>query len=178
MTNLAKTYGDALYTLAQEEKLEEKLLEQLAAVCDLLAQNPEYVRLIESRAVSKAERLKLLDDAFHGRVEPYLLHFMKILCERGAFGQLPACRDAYVREYNESHGIVPAMAVSATPLSAEQQERLARALGEKTGKTIQLTVKVDPSLGGGLRVEMEGMRYDNTVASRMDHLRRALTAQS
>ena len=53
-----------------------------------------------------------------------------------------------------------------------------RALEKKTGKTVRLTVKVDPSLGGGLRVQMGGYRFDNTVVSRMDTLRRALLAQS
>lgn len=178
MTNFAKAYGEALYALAKDEHMEDALLSQLQTVCTLLGKNPDYMRLIESRAINKAERLSLLDQAFKGQVEPYLLNFMKILCERGAFGQLLACRDAYVKAHHEEHGIIPATVTSATPLSAQQQERLTQALAQKTGKTIVLSAKVDPSLGGGLRVEMEGRRYDNTVSSRMDHLRRALQAQS
>ena len=61
-----------------------------------------------------------------------------------------------------------------TPLTAEQEKRLTAALEKKTGKTIVLTSRVDPSLVGGMRVEMDGKRYDNTVASKMEHLRRAL----
>lgn len=178
MTELSKAYGGALYALAMEEKLEEEIRGQLDAVCAILAENPAYVRLIASRSVGKAERIALLDEAFSGRAHAYLLNFMKILCERGAFEQMPGCRDAYVKEYNERHGIVPATAVTASPLTREQRERLVAALEKRSGKSVELTERVDASLVGGMRVEMEGIRYDNTVASKLGQLRRALLAKS
>ena len=178
MTEFAKAYGGALYALAQEEKLEDTMRDQLGEVCAILRDNPDYVRLVDSRNVPKAERVALLDEAFGGKLDGYLLNFMKILCERGAFGQLDACADAYSAQYDAAHGIVPATAVSAKPLSDDQQKRLVEALQRRTGKTIRLSVKVDPTLGGGMRVEMKGQRLDNTVATRMDRLKRALLAQS
>lgn len=178
MTDFAKTYGGALYALAQEEKLEELLLGQFKAVCALFDENPDYVRLIESRTLAKAERLALLDEAFCGRVHEYLLSFAKILCERGAFGQIQGCLDAYVKAYHERHGIVPATVVSAEALTGDQLRRLVAALEKRSGKTVIADVRIDPSVGGGLRVEMEGMLYDNTVAARLEGLRKALSAQS
>lgn len=178
MTEFAKTYGGALYALAQEEGLEDALRGQLLEISAILRENPDYVRLLESRNVVKSERIGLLDAAFGGQVEPYLLNFMKILCERGAFGQFDACAQAYSAQYDETHGILPATAVCAKPLTEEQQARLAEALERRTGKTIRLSVKVDPSLGGGMRVEMQGQRLDNTVATRMERLKRALLTQS
>lgn len=178
MTELSKAYGGALYALALEEGLEDEIRAQLDAVCAILVGNPDYVRLIASRAVAKAERVALLDEAFAQHVHAYLLNFMKILCERGAFEQLPLCRDAYVKEYNERHGIVPATAVTATPLTAGQRTRLIAALEKKSGKTVVLSERVDASLVGGMRVEMEGRRYDNTVTAKLNQLRRALLAKS
>lgn len=178
MTEFAKAYGGALYALAQEEKREDAILSQLTEVCALLRENPDYVRLLESRNVPKTERVSLLDAAFGGQVDAYLLNFMKILCERGAFGQLDACAKAYADAYDEAHGILPATAVTAKPLSEEQKQRLTEALEHRTGKTVRLSTRVDETLMGGMRVEMQGMTLDNTVASRMDRLRRALLAQS
>ena len=178
MTEFAKAYGGALYALAQEEKAEDAILSELSGVCALLRENPDYVRLLESRNVPKTERVSLLDAAFGGQVDAYLLNFMKILCERGAFGQLDACAKAYAAAYDEAHGILPATAVTAKPLSEEQKQRLTEALERRTGKTVRLSTRVDETLVGGMRVEMRGMTLDNTVASRMDRLRRALLAQS
>ena len=178
MNDLAKVYGGALYALAQEEHLEDAILEEMDTICAALKENPDYLRLIDSRNVAKEERLAMLDVAFLGRVHAYLLNFMKILCERNAFAEFIMCRDAYVMEYNAQHGIIEASAVSAVPMTQEQVNRLMEALEQKSGKKVKLTVRVDAALGSGLRVEMEGCRYDNSVASRMDQLRRVLTAHS
>ena len=90
MTELGRAYGGALYALAEDEQLENELLAQMDAVCKLLVDNPDYVRLIKDKAIAKNERLSLLDHAFSGQVHPYLLNFMKLLCERSAFGEMPA----------------------------------------------------------------------------------------
>ena len=76
MNDLAKAYGGALYELAREEQLEELLLGQLDTVDAVFRENPEYLRLMDSRALPKAERLALLDTAFAGKVHPYLVNFM------------------------------------------------------------------------------------------------------
>jgi len=178
VTELGRAYGGALYALAEDEQLENELLTHLDEVCKLLADNPNYVRLIKDKAIAKAERLTLLDGAFGGRIHPYLLNFMKLLCERGAFGEMPACRAEYVSCYNNKHGIIPVKVISAEPLSEAQTARLKEALERKTSKQVTLDIHVDVSLGGGLRVEMAGKCYDNTLESRMDHLRRALAARS
>ena len=61
MTELGRAYGSALYALAEDEKQEDAFLSQLGEVCKLLADNPDYVRLIKDKAIAKTERLALLD---------------------------------------------------------------------------------------------------------------------
>lgn len=178
MTELGRAYGSALYALAEDEKQEDAFLSQLGEVCKLLADNPDYVRLIKDKAIAKTERLALLDGAFSRQIHPYLLNFMKLLCERGAFGEMAACQAEYISCYNEKHGIVPAKVFSAEALSDEQLARLKAALERTSGKHVTLDVHVDAALVGGMRVEMAGKSYDNTLESRMDHLRRALAARS
>ena len=168
MTELGRAYGSALYALAEDEKQEDAFLSQLGEVCKLLADNPDYVRLIKDKAIAKTERLALLDGAFSGQIHPYLLNFMKLLCERGAFGEMAACQAEYISCYNEKHGIVPAKVFSAEALSDEQLARLKAALERTSGKHVTLDV----------HVEMAGKSYDNTLESRMDHLRRVLAARS
>lgn len=53
MTELGRAYGGALYALAEDEQLENELLAQMDAVCKLLVDNPDYVRLIKDKAIAK-----------------------------------------------------------------------------------------------------------------------------
>ena len=67
-----------------------------------------------------------------------------------------------------------ATVTTARELSQDEQQRLATALGQQYGKEVQLHVVVDPSLIGGLRVEIGDDVIDGTVISRLDEARRRL----
>lgn len=168
MTELAKRYGGSLYDLAEEEALESRLLEELDGAAACIAAEPGYLRLLSTPSIPKKERCGLLDEAFGGQVHPYIVNFLKILCEEGALRELPGCARAYRDRYNKAHGILEVTAVSAVPLSADAQEKLRVKVAAMTGRTIDLSVKTDPSLLGGIRLEMDGKRLDGTVKHRLE----------
>lgn len=171
MTESAKMYGGSLYDLAAEEKLEARLLEELDAVADLLRANPDYLRLLSMPNLPKKERCGLLDEALRGSVHPYILNFCKLLCENGTLRELGGCARAYRERYNKANGIVEATAVSAVALTRSQEDALRARLEAATGKRIDLTVKVDPNVLGGIRLDMEGLQLDGTVQNRLSALR-------
>ena len=117
MKDAAKIYGEALYELARSEELDGQLLPQLRGAAELLTGAPEYQYILSSPAISKAERTGLLNQAFSGQVHPYVLNFMKILCEAGAIRLLPGCLRSYERRYDQDHNILKARAVTAVEMT-------------------------------------------------------------
>lgn len=170
MTELAKRYGGSLYELAAEESLTDSILQELTLAESSCKQEPEYLRLLQTPNIPKKERCGLLDKAFEG-MHPYVVNFLKVLCEEDLLGELSGCLEAFRERYNADHGIVEAMVTSAVPLSAEEREKLLARLQAKTGKTIHLTEKTDPSVLGGLRLDLAGERLDGTVQRRLELLR-------
>ena len=174
MTQTAKIYGDALYDLARDEGREEAMLPQLDMLKALFSETPEYLRLLETASLSKEERCGLLDEALRGKVEPYLLNFLKLLCEKNHLRQFSGCAQEFRLRYNEEHGILAATAVTAAPLTPALREKLTQKLEQTTGKRVDLTVKVDPRVLGGVRLEYEGEQLDGTVKNSLDTLRKQL----
>ena len=82
MTQAAKVYGGSLYDLAAEEKLDGQIMEQMNEIRQIFRENPGYLKLLGEPAIPQDERMKLLDEAFGGQAEPYLLNFLKLLCEK------------------------------------------------------------------------------------------------
>ena len=173
MSQIGTVYGQALYDLALEEGLTESILQQLQIVKSCLDEEPQYLELLSSAALSKAERCQLLQESMSA-LHPYLLNFLKILTEKGYMRRFADCQSTYQQCYYRDNNMLPVSAVTAIALSAQQSEKLQARLSELTGKTVLLSNKVDPSLLGGIRLDYDGKQIDDTIAHRLDSVRQLL----
>jgi F-type H+-transporting ATPase subunit delta len=171
MTEVGSVYGESLYELAKEESLGKLIGEQLAVLQEAFQQEPDFIRLLSSPNLTKAERCQILDDSFRGKVHPYLLNFMKILTEKNYIRYFSDCCDAYTARYNQDNGILIVTAVTAVDLNQTQKDKLTQKLSRITGKEIALKSRIDPSVLGGIRLDYDGQRLDDTVSHRMDAIR-------
>ena len=168
MTQVGSVYGEALYSLAREEGLDKTVLEQLKVLEQSFAQEPAFLKLLSAPNLSKDERCKVLDDCFRGKVHAYVLNFLKILTEKGYIRRFSECVEAFRQQYNADHGILCVTAVTAVPLTQAQETRLCEKLAGFTGKTIDLANRVDPACLGGMRLDYDGKRLDDTVSHRLE----------
>ncbi|MEG0910748.1 MAG: ATP synthase F1 subunit delta [Ruthenibacterium sp.] len=178
MTAAEKEYGGALFSLAADEHLEDIILEGICFAKAQFAENPAYPKLLQNPAVKKQERLAMLDTAFHDAVHPYVLNFLKILCEKSSLSALSGCEAEYRRALYAARGIVPVTATSAAPLTQMQCDALQQTLTAKIGKTVLLTHVVDATLLGGVKISYAGKELDGSVSGRLASMRRLLMAQS
>lgn len=174
MTDVGHNYGTALYTLAREEGLSEVILQQMTVLCSCFAQEPDFLRLIGSPTLPKAERRKILEDCFQGKTETYLLNFLKILTEKGYIRHFPDCVKIYQALYDDDNGILRVTAVTAIPMTQAQEAALTAKLQAITGKRIALVEKPDPAILGGMRLDYDGKRVDGTLAHGLERMRRLL----
>ena len=174
MTQTGSVYGEALYDLAQSEGLSEALLKELTVLSQSFATEPDFIRLLGTPSISKQERCQILDDSFRGKVHPYVLSFLKILTEKGYMRHFGDCCAAYRELYNRDNGILPVTAVTAVDLTEDQRQRLSDKLASITGKKIELNNRIDPNCLGGIRLDYDGNRLDDTVEHRLNAIRSVL----
>lgn len=151
------------------------LHQELTAAAAQFEGHPGLSETLTSPAVVVEAKQKIVEKVWAG-TSPLLRRLLALLAQRGRLGLLPAVARAFTEQWNASRGVVPAEAVSAVPLTAEQQQAVAHALGRATGRDVELTAAVDPTLLGGLLVRVEGQVYDGTVRGRLRALRERLTA--
>lgn len=171
MTEVANNYGGALYELARDEGLSQQLLEEISALCDACRDEPGFIQLLSTPSIPKTERCQIIDDCFRGKLHPYVLNFLKILTERGYVRDFSECSQVFRKRYNDDNGILPVTAVTALSLDEALQRKLAAKLSEVTGKTIDLSCRVDPQTLGGVRLDFDGKQVDGTVRRRLDDIR-------
>lgn len=170
MTETARIYGGSLYDLAAEENLTGEILGQMEQIRTLLRENPEYERLLSEPSIPQMERNGMIEAAFGGQAQRYLVNFMKLMCEKNLLGEYSGCFEAFKSRYYEDHNIAEAVVTSVCPLSEEQQKRLKEKLKKISGKEIILIQKTDPALLAGVRVELDGKLLDGTVKNRISEI--------
>ena len=174
MNDISREYGAALYELAAEEGLARELLAETETVRAALGENPLYIRLLSSPKVSKDERERAIGEAFDG-AHPYLLRFLRMMVSLGYARELCDALSEYKRLFYEKNGIAVAHITSATALSDSEKKRIVSALSRRSGKEISPEFEIQPSLIGGIRVEIDGVLYDGTLRRRLDGIRASLS---
>ena len=177
MTEFGREYGEGMYALCREEKIEKSVLQELSALSDAFRADPAFIHLLANMSLSKDERVGIVDKALKGQAHPYVLNFVKLLVERGAVQEFFECVKAYRDGYNRDHQVLEAEVTAARPLTEEQKRKLTEKLRGISGREVVIKEKIDPSLIGGIVLNMDGKRYDNTVLGRLKTIRQAMAGE-
>ena len=166
-------YGKALFLVSEEDGSTEKVMNDIKVARAVFSKNPDYAKLLNTPALPKSERVYLVDKAFSS-LDLSLVNLIKILTEKRLANEFCAIADAYLALYDESRGIERVEAVTAVPLTPEQEKALAKRLGDATGKTVIVKNTVDASILGGVKLRYSGFQLDGTIKTRLDKFEDAL----
>ena len=169
----AKEYGKALFLLTEETRTTKTVAEELLGVRKLLCENPRYIKLLDTPALAKEEKLALVDRAF-ASLDGNLLNFLKILCEKHAVYQLPRVADVYAALYDEARGIERVEAVTAVAMTEKQLSALTNKLAALTGKSIVIRNTIDPTILGGVVLRYAGTQLDGSLRARLESFEKSL----
>jgi F-type H+-transporting ATPase subunit delta len=171
---LGRLYGKAILGLAVERGQADTLLEELQELADALEKRPELGRFLGSPLVDEEDRGRAIETMFRGKASDLLVDALEIVNRKGRLGYLAAIAEGYRLEYRELNGLVDARVRTAVPLTEELRRQIQDAVARFTGKKPFLIEKVDPSLIGGVVIEVGGQKIDGSVASRLHELSEAL----
>jgi len=172
----ARRYARALFSLAQESADTASIRRELDDMARLLAANPDLRRRLFQPLHPVRERREVLKSICEqGRGSPVIRNFFAYLIEQRRLVSFEAIHDEFIRLADEAAGRVRAEVRSASPLRDQQRARLVDALARRTGKEIELTVHVDPSLIGGAIATVGGLVFDGSLRTQLSQLRETLT---
>jgi F-type H+-transporting ATPase subunit delta len=100
-------------------------------------------------------------------ISKYIVNFLNILLEKDRISELSSILQSYYDIISEVSGKAKASVVSAVELSQAQQLEISKAFSNITKKQVEIDMSIDPSLIGGLIVEVEGMVYDGSIKSQL-----------
>ncbi|MDQ8729540.1 F0F1 ATP synthase subunit delta [Bradyrhizobium sp. LHD-71] len=175
VSGVAGRYATALFELARDEKSVDTVKADLDVFDRMIAENADLARLVRSPVFTADEQLKavsaVLDKAGIGGTSA---KFLKVLT---ANRRLFTVRDV-IRAFGvlvaRFKGEATAEVTVAEQLSDKNLEALKSALKSVTGKDVDLKVKVDPAIIGGLVVKVGSRMVDSSLRTKLNSIKHAM----
>ncbi len=146
--------------------------DELFAVAQLIDANPDLRGALSDPARADDDKCALLDSMLDGKVLPATLRLVH-WAERSE-QPLGRALEEIERIAAGVQEELLAVVHTAKPLDTTEITRLTQSLGKAYNATVHLHVVEDPSLIGGLRVEIGDDVIDGSVATKLDNARRRI----
>lgn len=165
---LAGRYASALFQAASAKGEEQKVQADLGSAHKLLL---DAMGALRHPRVPPASKKKLLHDALADKVGATTLNFLNLLVDKKRFELMVMVSANFAKLAAEKRGSAKAHVRTARPLSAEEQKQLAAKLKIFSGKEIELDVKEDPELIGGIAVKIGDWVLDSSLRGQLRRLK-------
>lgn len=175
LATIARPYAEALFKAASSDADAVQNQSWLAAVA-ALAGNEDVLRVATSPKVNQGQILELLGSVVSGGLPVVAQNFLKVIVENGRLQALPDIAAQYRALVNAKKGAADAVVYSAFPLSESELENLRPSLEKRFAQSLNLTVQVDETLIGGVRVVVGDEELDTSVKARLEQMKAALLA--
>jgi F-type H+-transporting ATPase subunit delta len=175
----ARRYARALFGLAKEDGKTSEAAGELDSLAALFEASPDMREALIIPLYPVRERLAVLQAVAQAEgLSGLITNFYSFLIEQRRMVEFAGIREEYARLVDLDSGLVTAEVLSASPLDERKQDRLRRALSERTGMEVRLDVKIDENLIGGAIAKVGDLVFDGSIRAQLDGLRANLTKES
>ena len=169
-------YARAFADVAVKHKLNsEKTVEELEQMAAVINGSRELRNVLLNPAVSREQKLKLLDAIIHRMgATKHLRNFLAVLIDHRRVGNIGELVDEIKRELDRRMGFAEAKVTSVRELTSAERATLEKQLAAITGKTVRATYAEDARLLGGVTVRVGSTIYDGSVHGQLQRIREQL----
>ena len=174
----ATRYARALLDVALTERADVNAIDaQLAATAELFNQHETLRKVLLTPAVPVPRKRALMTELLDKlAVLPLVKKTLLLLVENDRLALIPDVAEAFRQRLLDMRNVVRADVTTAAALSPERLAAIQGSLAAATGRTVELTSRVDPSIVGGMVARIGSTVYDASIVNHLKRLRQRLDA--
>jgi F-type H+-transporting ATPase subunit delta len=157
---------------AKEDKLSE-VEDELFRFGQIVSGNSQLAVTLSDPGASTERRVKLIDDLLKGKAQPVTVRLLEVAIEGYGGRSFESSLSRLVEATAAKRDRQVAYVTVAKALTDSEEDRLSAKLTEIYGHQISLKVDVDPSIIGGISVQVGSDLYDGTILRRLNEARQA-----
>ena len=167
----AERYSLALYELANESNLLEKIENQSSSILDLISKSKDFSNFIKDPTGSKENLLKVINNISEkNKFENLLKNFLSLLIVKRRFFYIEQILKKFMEICSKKRGELKAELRSAKELSSDEILKINEELTQNFSSKIKVNYKHDESLIGGLVVQVGSIMVDTSIKNKLQQI--------
>lgn len=172
-----RMYARALYEAALEQDSVDVARAQLGELASAMESTPELEAFLANPQLDPGAKASVLDEVTAG-ADPVIRNFVRLVASKGRAGQLRTIAEEFAAIVDREQGRLNVELTTAYDLDDDEAAAIVSKIEQASGRTVEATRAVDPSLIGGMILQAGSLRVDASVRGRLDRLRRELVTRN
>ena len=167
----AKSYSQALYELAFEEKNLNDVEKNVISLLKLISQSEDFNSLIKDPTNKQENQLNVINIIFEKfNLNNLLKKFLNFLVIKRRFFYVEKILKDFIMICSKSRGEISAKLTVAKELSENQINKIKNDLSQDFGSDVKLNYNYDPGLIGGLIMQIESVMIDTSIKNKLQKI--------
>ena len=169
-----RVYARALFDAAKERDGLSQVRDDLTSFVQALDDVPELDALLRNPQIDPRAKADTLE-AILGGVDELVRNFLLVTIEKNRAAELREIRNEFERLVAAEERRLTVELTTANKLSDDEAQQIVSQIEKASGRPVEASRSVDPSLIGGIVLQAGSLRVDASVRGRLERLRRQLT---
>ncbi len=173
--SLARRYARALMAIGREREIYEQIGKELNSFVDLVREDKSLRESLSGPVFHHDLKEKIITELCSRLgLSEVVTNFLRVLNDKRRLDSVIPMADEYQAMADEASGRLRAEVISAEAMSADEESRVRKTLGQVTGKEVIMEVSTDPDIIGGLVTRIGGKLYDGSIRTQLKKIQEDL----
>lgn len=174
---ISARYAKALLACAKECGDERPVCDAMSALADSFGQCPELAAVLKNPTLPQAQKKSLIATAAGGTNNALFGRLVDLLLKNGRTEELHRIALDYCDMYHADAKLCVWRVTTAYPMDQATADRIRSFLEKRSGRTVELKMRINPELLGGFVLDVDDERLDASVIGQLRRIKKKL-AQS
>ena len=170
-SQVGRRYSKAIFEIAEEKNQVKEIYEMLNSAMVLYRTDKEFKNFILNPLIDNEQKKSVLNEIF-GKDNSENLNILLYILDKGRINCIKYIVAEYLKIYYKKNRILDVRATFTKELTDEQKKKLINKLSQKTGKEINLEIKIDKNILGGGIIRIGDKIIDGSIRRELDNWKR------
>ena len=163
-------YARALLKCATEQKIEDKVYQEMQTLAQSYLQVPELRFTIDNPMLAKDKKESLIVTACGGDISPLTKRFISLVLSEDRESTLQFMASSYITLYRKQKNITRGKLITAVAVTPQIEKKMRQKVESRTQGTVEFQTEINPDIIGGFILEYDTYRMDASIQNQLRNI--------